>query len=236
VVALHTLYCGGVIVYMDKYIVEFLIDKIHCPNLEDTSYIADKFLNVLRAFSKASAYLHNTYSEESERIAFKFEVESYVTPDCSSILKDAQSICQVCLVDVRNKKFIFDKDAYFCWENEGSTAYHGGGKYVDSSYRLYVNGREVYCVTDLDVERNRLSGHCPRKYTEWEELKNAKYVWGCTCSWDNVMRATNLTDALEEFEKLYEEILLNSVEHLKQEVSNRIDAYINFRKCKYKNN
>ena len=54
------------------------------------------------------------------------------------------------------------------------------------------------------------------------------YMWRCTGSWDNFMEAKTIEEAIEEFEKYYQEQLWKAVEGCRKHLEEATDNFAQF--------
>ena len=114
----------------------------------------------------------------------------------------------------------------YYWTNEGSTAYHDGGTYVDPCYCFHANGFDDYEIVDMEIYTNRPTIH--ERDRERIKKLGCKYTWRCTSSWNNPLKAHTIEDAIEEFEELYREKLWKSIENTQERLTSATESFRNF--------
>jgi hypothetical protein len=125
------------------------------------------------------------------------------------------------LVNLQETRFCKqDKPVY--WLHEGETTYHDGGTYISPNYDFYVNGQTYYTIQYVPLAIKNMYDHDKRRY------KDVTYMWRCTGSWDNFMKATTIDEAIEEFEKYYQKMLWDAVEGRKKSLDDAINSFRNF--------
>lgn len=113
----------------------------------------------------------------------------------------------------------------YYWTNEGETWYHDSEKgYIDPIYEFHANGTQDYDIVHIPIYADRF---CTRD-AEYYDKCGATYMWRCTGSWDNFMKATTLSEAIEEFEQMYKKMLWSSVEGHKKSLDRAIESFANF--------
>lgn len=86
-----------------------------------------------------------------------------------------------------------------------------------------TNGDYHYYIEEIAVS-----------HKDWTEEKRqrifngAKYCWGCTTSWYNPLKATNIEDAQIEFEKWYQQKLHNTITELNKRKEEAINDDLRF--------
>jgi hypothetical protein len=112
----------------------------------------------------------------------------------------------------------------YYWTNEGITAYHDGGVYIDPYYTFHANGSDDYQIVYIPVYVEKFMTRDKAYY----EKSGAKFMWRCTACWDNFMKAQTIEEAIEEFEVLYHEKLWNSIEHYQERLMSATAAFKQF--------
>lgn len=131
------------------------------------------------------------------------------------------------LVDVLDHQFdpTHKCNRGYYWTNEGETWYHDSERlYVDSVYEFHANGTQDYEIVHIPTYIDKRVERDKKRYLK----SGATYMWRCTGSWDNWMKATTLPEAIEEFEQMYKKMLWNSVEGNKKSLDRAIESFANF--------
>ena len=170
--------------------------------------------------------------KDKDDFVYRWEIE---VGDCSVNAHDLFDVVnpipggKVLLVDVRDKKYdpkYNNSNVGYYWTNEGSTWYHDSETgYKDDTWEFHVNGFSDYKIVHIPTTLNRLMD--PRRKSFYSN-SGATFMWCCTSSWDNFMKATTIEEAIEEFEQMYKKMLWKSIEGLKQEVNHAIDNFAAF--------
>lgn len=109
-------------------------------------------------------------------------------------------------VRVRDVRFA-DTGYGIRWVNDGITVYSDSSIYEDPVYEFHYNDFNDYQIVYIPTYAAKFCARDKERY----EKTGAKYMWRCTASGDNFMKAQTVDDAIEEFEAMYREKLWNSV-------------------------
>ena len=107
------------------------------------------------------------------------------------------------------------------WVNDGITVYSDSSIYEDPVYEFHYNDFNNYQIVYIPTYAAKFCARDKERY----EKTGAKYMWRCTASWDNFMKAQTIDDAIEEFEAMYREKLWNSVVNEEESLRRAIDKF-----------
>lgn len=107
------------------------------------------------------------------------------------------------------------------WVNDGITVYSDSSIYEDPVYEFHYNDFNNYQIVYIPTYAAKFCARDKERY----EKTGAKYMWRCTASWDNFMKAQTIDDAIEEFEATYREKLWNSVVNEEESLRRAIDEF-----------
>ena len=129
------------------------------------------------------------------------------------------------------KSYVRVRDARFAdtghgirWVNDGITVYSDSSIYEDPVYDFHYNDFNDYQIVYIPTYAAKFCARDKERY----EKTGAKYMWRCTASWDNFMKAQTIDDAIEEFEAMYREKLWNSVVSEQENLRRATDKFIEF--------
>ena len=125
------------------------------------------------------------------------------------------------MVTVQESRFC-KRDAPIFWYYEGETTYWDGSTYISPNYDLYIKGNTYYTVQYVPVVIKNMCDRDKRRYD------GVTYMWRCTGSRDNFMQATTLDEALKEFEGIYHDMLLESIENTRKSFKDAQDDFRDF--------
>lgn len=131
------------------------------------------------------------------------------------------------LVDVLDHRFdpAHKSNVGYYWTNEGTTMYHDSKRmYIDPVYEFHADGEQHYEIVHIPTYAERF---CPRDKERYDKC-GATFMWRCTGSWDNWMKATTIDEAIEEFEQMYKKMLWNSIESLQKRLNTATEAFSKF--------
>lgn len=107
------------------------------------------------------------------------------------------------------------------WVNDGITVYSDSSIYEDPVYEFHYNDFNDYQIVYIPTYAAKFCARDKERY----EKTGAKYMWRCTASRDNFMKAQTIDDAIEEFEAMYREKLWNSVVNEEESLRRTIDKF-----------
>lgn len=107
------------------------------------------------------------------------------------------------------------------WVNDGITVYSDSSIYEDPVYEFHYNDFNNYQIVYIPTYAAKFCARDKERY----EKTGAKYMWRCTASGDNFMKAQTIDDAIEEFEAMYREKLWNSVVNEEESLKRIIDKF-----------
>ena len=107
------------------------------------------------------------------------------------------------------------------WVNDKITMYSDSSIYEDPVYEFHYNDFNDYQIVYIPTYAAKFCARDKERY----EKTGAKYMWRCTASWDNFMKAQTIDDAIEEFEAMYREKLWNSVVNEEESLRRAIDKF-----------
>ena len=107
------------------------------------------------------------------------------------------------------------------WVNDGITVYSDSSIYEDPVYEFHYNDFNDYQIVYIPTYAAKFCARDKERY----EKTGAKYMWRCTASWNNFMKAQTIDDAIEEFEAMYHEKLWNSVANEEESLRRAIDRF-----------
>lgn len=110
------------------------------------------------------------------------------------------------------------------WVNDGITVYSDSSIYEDPMYEFHYNDFNDYQIVYIPTYAAKFCARDKERY----EKTGAKYMWRCTASWGNFMKAQTIDDAIEEFEAMYREKLWNSVVSEQENLRRATDKFIEF--------
>ena len=110
------------------------------------------------------------------------------------------------------------------WVNDGITVYSDSSIYEDPVYEFHYNDFNDYQIVYIPTYAAKFCARDKERY----EKTGAKYMWRCTASRDNFMKAQTIDDAIEEFEAMYREKLWNSVVSGQENLKRATDNFIEF--------
>ena len=126
------------------------------------------------------------------------------------------------------KAFVRVRDVRFAdtghgirWVNDGITVYSDSSIYEDPVYEFHYNDFNDYQIVYIPTYAAKFCARDKERY----EKTGAKYMWRCTASWDNFMKAQTIDDAIEEFEAMYREKLWSSVVNEEESLRRAIDKF-----------
>lgn len=129
------------------------------------------------------------------------------------------------------KSYVRVRDARFAdtghgirWVNDGITVYNDSSIYEDPVYEFHYNDFNDYQIVYIPTYAAKFRARDKERY----EKTGAKYMWRCTDSWGNFMKAQTIDDAIEEFEAMYREKLWNSVVSEQENLRRATDKFIEF--------
>lgn len=137
-----------------------------------------------------------------------------------SIASYVQTFDPKASVRVRDVRFT-DTGHGIRWVNDGITVYSDSSIYEDPVYEFHYNDFNNYQIVYIPTYAAKFCARDKERY----EKTGAKYMWRCTASWDNFMKAQTIDDAIEEFETMYREKLWNSVVNEEESLKRTIDKF-----------
>ena len=169
---------------------------------------------------------------EKKAFIYTWEIE---VADCRAYPKEIFDIVtsiaggKVLLVDVRDKKYdprYNNCNVGYKWTNEGSVWFRDSKEcYVDPYYDFHINGSITYTI--IHIPSYALRHKYSFKGEEFEK-SGKTFMWRCTASYDNFMKATTLEEAIKEFEALYRKKLWETVEARKKSLTEAVDTFAAF--------
>lgn len=216
-------------------IIRVIVSYYENPTEEQLEDYSNRIITAVDDYcnNRQRSFIINRPSEENikvGRINYDWEIE---VGDCSvnahelfDVVNPVTRGGKLLLVDVRDLKYDPRRNKSnvgYYWTNEGSTWYHDSQEgYKDPNWEFHVNGHSDYRIIHIPTYASKLMFERDRNY--YKE-KGATYMWSCTASWDNWMKATTLEEAIEEFEQLYEKKLWQAVEGCRKSLSESIESY-----------
>lgn len=208
------------------------------PTEEQLENYSDRIVAAVDDYcnNRQRSFIINRPSEERIKAkAYNYEWEIEVG-DCSVNAHDLFDIVnplslggKVLLVDVRDKKYdpkYNNCNVGYYWTNEGSTWFHDSKEgYVDPYYDFHINGNVAYTIIHIPSYASR---HEYSFRGEDFEKSGQTYMWRCTTSYDNFMKATTLEDAIEEFEQLYKDKLWETLKARTRSLNDALDNCTSF--------
>ena len=137
-----------------------------------------------------------------------------------SIASYVQTLDPKAFVRVRDVRFA-DTGHGIRWVNDGITVYSDLSIYEDPVYEFHYNDVNDYQIVYIPTYAAKFCARDKERY----EKTGAKYMWRCTASWNNFMKAQTIDDAIEEFEAMYREKLWNSVVNEEESLRRTIDKF-----------
>lgn len=126
------------------------------------------------------------------------------------------------MVTVIDKRFVAKDDKEVYWTNGGDTTYHDGSTYRDPYYNFHFMGYDDYDIIYVPYYIRNMYDNDKRRYD------GMTYMWRCTGSWDNPLKATTIEEAIVEFEDYYKNTLWKCVEVSQERLADNIKNYKNF--------
>ena len=137
-----------------------------------------------------------------------------------SIASYMQTFDPQAFVRVRDARFA-DTGRGIRWVNDGITVYSDSSIYEDPVYEFHYNDFNDYQIVYIPTYAAKFCARDKERY----EKTGAKYMWRCTASWDNFMKAQTIDDAIEEFEAMYREKLWDGVVNEEESLRRAIDKF-----------
>ena len=137
-----------------------------------------------------------------------------------SIASYMQTFDPQAFVRVRDARFA-DTGHGIRWVNDGITVYSDSSIYEDPVYEFHYNDFNDYQIVYIPTYAAKFCARDKERY----EKTGAKYMWRCTASGDNFMKAQTVDDAIEEFEAMYREKLWNGVVNEEESLRRSIDKF-----------
>lgn len=215
---------------MKKYMIEVVPKFDKNPTSEEFENICDSIVDAVNNYcDNQERSFHVTYPLQSDIDAGRFSYRIHILIKSEKELRSAALFellnlddkHPLVLVTVQESRFC-KKDAPIFWYHEGETTYHDGGTYISPNYDFYVNGNTCYTVQYVPVAIKNMYERDKRRYD------GVTYMWRCTGSWDNFLKATTLDEALKEFEEWYYNMLWNSVEGYRHRLAEAEDEFRQF--------
>ena len=140
-----------------------------------------------------------------------------------SITSYVQTFDPKAFVRVHDVKFT-DTGRGIRWVNDGITVYSDLSIYEDPVYEFHYNDFNNYQIVYIPTYAAKFCARDKERY----EKTGAKYMWRCTASSNNFMKAQTIDDAIEEFEAMYREKLRNGVVSEQENLRRATDKFIEF--------
>ena len=137
-----------------------------------------------------------------------------------SIASYMQTFDPQAFVRVRDARFA-DTGHGIRWVNDGITVYSDSSIYEDPVYEFHYNDFNDYQIVYIPTYAAKFCARDKERY----EKTGAKYMWRCTASGDNFMKAQTVDDAIEEFEAMYREKLWTGVVNEEESLRRSIDKF-----------
>ena len=137
-----------------------------------------------------------------------------------SIASYMQTFDPQAFVRVRDARFA-DTGRGIRWVNDGITVYSDSSIYEDPVYEFHYNDFNDYQIVYIPTYAAKFCARDKERY----EKTGAKYMWRCTASWGNFMKAQTIDDAIEEFEAMYREKLWDGVVNEEESLRRAIDKF-----------
>lgn len=161
----------------------------------------------------------------TQSYAFKIitDKEFNIRGHAISIASYMQTFDPKSYVRVRDVRFT-DTGHGIRWVNDGITVYSDSSIYEDPVYEFHYNDFNDYQIVYIPTYAAKFCARDKERY----EKTGAKYMWRCTASWGNFMKAQTIDDAIEEFEAMYRKKLWNSVVSEQENLRRATDKFIEF--------
>lgn len=217
---------------MKKYMIEVVPKFEKNPTNEEFENMCDSIVDAVDNYcNNQERSFHVTYPLQKDIDEGRFTYRIHILIKSEKELRSAALFELLNLVDkhplvmvtVQESRFC-KKDAPIFWFHEGETTYHDGGTYISPNYDLYVNGNNYYTIQYVPtITNNRyMSDRDKKRYAD------VTYMWRCTGSWDNFMKAKTIDEAIEEFEKYYQKQLWRAVEGCRRSLEKATDNFAQF--------
>lgn len=159
-------------------------------------------------------------NSQSREVRIVTDNDADIRGSVISIASYAQTIDSKAFVRVCDVRFA-DTGHGIRWVNDGITVYSDSSIYEDPVYEFHYNDFNDYQIVYIPTYTAKFCARDKERY----EKTGAKYMWRCTASWDNFMKAQTVDDAIEEFEAMYHEKLWNGVVNEEESLRRAIDKF-----------
>lgn len=216
---------------MNNYIIKILPDRKELFSSFDLdeyiSAITDKIAKMYVCEIRKGPITHPTSGSIAEGrypYIIQLKMKPYtLKPYASEIFGAIKDIHPLVLVDLVEERWFHTGscDGIY-WSNEGSTAYSDNSVYEDPNYEFHFMGNHDYKVHYVPTYIKHMDERNKERY------KGMTYMWSCTGSWDNPLKADNIDDAIKEFEEYYYNMLWGCIESCRERLEKVTDNFRNF--------
>lgn len=215
---------------MKKYMIEVIPKFEKNPTIEEFENICHSIVDAVDNYcNNQERSFHITYPYQKDIDEGRFTYRIHILIKSEKELRSAALFELLNLVDkhplvmvtVQESRFC-KKDAPIFWYHEGETTYWDGSTYISPNYDLYVNGNNYYTIQYVPVAIKNMYDCYKQRYN------GVTYMWRCTGSWNNFMKAKTIDEAIEEFERYYKKQLWKSVENCRKDLEEATDKFAQF--------
>lgn len=217
---------------MKRYMIEVAPKFEQNPTQDDFDVIcADLVTAVDNLCNNNERSFHVTYplQRDIDRGDYRYRIHILIKSDeelhSSSIFDLLNPIHPLVLVNLQDRRFCKRAEDGIYWYHEGETTYYDGGTYISPDYDLYVNGKTYYTVQYVPLAIRSMYDRDKKRYD------GVTYMWRCTGSWDNFMKATTLDEALIEFEDYYHNLLWKTFTNTRErlfDAENNVKQFVEY--------
>lgn len=217
---------------MKKYMIEVVPKFEKNPTSDEFENICDSIVDIVDNYcNNQERSFHVTYPLQKDIDEGRFTYRIHILIKSEKELRSAALFELLNLVDKHPLVMVTVQESRFCkrdapifWFHEGETTYYDGGTYISPDYDLYVNGNNYYTIQYVPtITSNRYTSDRDKK-----RYADVTYMWSCTGSWDNFMKAKTIDEAIEEFEKYYQNQLWRVVESCRKDLEKATDNFAQF--------
>lgn len=216
---------------MKKYMIEVVPKFEKNPTAEEFEAICDSIVDAVDNYcDNNERSFHVTYPLQKDidkgmfsyRIHILIKSEKELRSAALFELLNLNDKHPLVLVTVQESRFCKRADSEIYWFHEGETTYWDGGTYISPNYDLYIKGNTYYTVQYVPVAIKSMYERDKKRYD------GVTYMWRCTGSWDNFLKATTLDEALKEFEDIYHKMLWRAIEGTRKSLNEAEDNFRDF--------
>ena len=215
---------------MKKYMIEVVPKFDKNPTAEEFENIRDSIVDEVDNYcNNQERSFHVTYPYQKDIDEGRFTYRIHILIKSEKELRSAALFELLNLVDKHPLVMVTVQESRFCkrdapifWYHEGETTYWDGSTYISPNYDLYVTGNNYYTIQYVPVAIKNMYDRDKQRYD------GVTYMWRCTGSWDNFMKAKTIDEAIEEFEKYYQKQLWGAVEGTRKHLEEAIDTFAQF--------